>query len=158
VPDEQHKSRSIDLVPAPCAAIVWIEGRRVTDFETLLPIECKRLPTPKGKNRDVREYVISRHASTGGIQRFKAGHHGSAHKLAAMIAYVQEGTLTIWEKRVASWIEKLANGGQPGWTAGDALRLERNDETQRIAVLCSLHARDKGLEQIELRHLWLKMN
>lgn len=38
-PDEQNKGRKIDLVPAPCAATVWIEGRRHTDFDTILPIE-----------------------------------------------------------------------------------------------------------------------
>lgn len=157
-PDERHKGRKIDLVPSPCDATVWIEGRRVTDFQTLLPIECKRLPTPKSKDRDAWEYVIDRNGSTGGIQRFKAGHHGSAHKLAAMIAYVQEGKLLHWEKRVANWIKGLAKGGQPGWTADDVLHLERSDETRRIAVFCSLHSRDKGLEQIELRHLWLEMN
>jgi hypothetical protein len=157
-PDEQHKGRKIDLIPAPCDATVWIGGRRHTDFDTLLPIECKRLPTPKEKNRDIREYVVNRYASTGGIQRFKAGHHGSAHKLAAMIAYVQEGTLLYWKNRVANWIKRLAKGGQPGWTVDDVLYLERNDETRQIAVFYSSHARDKGLEQIELRHLWLKMN
>ncbi len=158
VPDEQHKGRKIDLIPAACGATVWIEGRRHTDFDTLLPIECKRLPTPKDKDRDEWEYVINRHASTGGIQRFKAGYHGAAHRLAAMIAYVQKGTPLLWEKRVSEWIEELVESGQPGWTAKDFLRLERNDKAQRLAVFRSLHARDGGLREIELCHLWLKMN
>jgi hypothetical protein len=157
-PDERHRGRKIDLVPAPCGATVWIEGRCHTDFDAILPIECKRLPTPKDKDRDEREYVINRHASTGGIQRFKAGHHGAAHKLAAMIAYVQKGTPLHWEKHVAKWIKELVESGQPGWTAKDLLRLERNDKAQRIAVFRSLHARDGGLGEIELCHLWLKMN
>jgi hypothetical protein len=157
-PDERHKGRKIDLVPAPCGVTVWIEGRRITDFDTLLPIECKRLPTPKAKDRDEREYVINRHASTGGIQRFKAGHHGSSHRLAAMIAYVQKGTLLVWEKRVGSWISGLIQDGQYGWTEDDVLRRERSDKRRRIAVFCSSHARDNDLEKIELRHLWLKMN
>jgi hypothetical protein len=84
-PDEQQRGRKIDLVPAPCGAIVWIEGRGYTDFEFLLPIECKRLPTPRGQDRDEREYVFSQYTSTGGIQRFKAGHHGASHSLGAMI-------------------------------------------------------------------------
>ena len=73
VPDERKRGRTLDLVAAPCDAIVWIEGRRHTDFDTLLPIECKRLPTPKENDRDEREYVVTRRGSTGGIQRFKAG-------------------------------------------------------------------------------------
>ena len=157
-PDEQNKGRKIDLVPAPCAATVWIEGRRHTDFDTILPIECKRLPTPIGKDRDEREYVINRQASTGGIQRFKEGHHGAAHALAAMIAYVQKETTMFWSKHVAKWIKELVEAGEPGWGTGDFLRLEQNNEEQGMAVYRSLHARDNDLGEIELRHLWLQMN
>src|SRR2546427_37316 len=31
-PDEQDKTRKIDLAPAPCSATIWIEGRSYTDF------------------------------------------------------------------------------------------------------------------------------
>jgi len=157
-PDEQNKNRKIDLVPAPCGTTICIEGRRHTDFDPLLPIECKRLPTPKGKDRDEREYVINRHASTGGIQRFKAGHHGATHSLGAMIAYVQEDSAMLWDQRVAEWIKDLVDSGQPGWTAADFLHLEREVKAQNIAIFRSLHPRDNSLQEIELRHLWLQMN
>lgn len=157
-PDEQNKNRKIDLVPAPCGTTICIEGRRHTDFDPLLPIECKRLPTPTGEDRDEREYVINRHASTGGIQRFKAGHHGSTHTLGAMIAYVQEDSAMLWDKRVAGWIKDLVDSGHPGWTAADFLHLEREVKAQRLAVFRSLHPRDNSLREIELRHLWLQMN
>jgi hypothetical protein len=157
-PDEQTKGRKIDLVPAPCGSTVWIEGRRHADFDTLLPIECKRLPTPKGKDRDEREYVISRHGSTGGIQRFKAGHHGAAHKLGAMIAYIQRETSMAWDTRVSGWIKGLVESGQPGWTTSDLLHLERDDKGLQLAVFRSSHTRESGLPQIELRHLWVGMN
>jgi hypothetical protein len=49
VPDELVRGRKIDLVSAPCGTTVWIEGRRHVDFDTIIPIECKRLPTPTGK-------------------------------------------------------------------------------------------------------------
>jgi hypothetical protein len=88
-PDEHNRGRKIDLVPAPSGVNIWVDGRQHTDFDTLLPIECKRLPTPTGSNRDEREYVFSKFGSTGGIQRFKAGHHGGQHKLGAMIGYIQ---------------------------------------------------------------------
>lgn len=162
--DEQHKGRRIDLAPKPCGVTVWIAGRPYTQYEILLPIECKILPTPKGKatpkgnDRDEREYVINRQATTGGLQRFKAGHHGAAHSVGAMIAYVQKEAPIFWEKRVASWIKDLVEAGQPGWSTGDILRLERSNEEKRIAVYSSLHARDGDLGEIELRHLWLQMN
>ncbi|MDA8179499.1 MAG: hypothetical protein M0T69_08185 [Deltaproteobacteria bacterium] len=157
-PDEQAKARKIDLVAAPCDTTIWIDGRRNVDFDTILPIECKRLPTPKGKERDEREYVFSQYSSTGGIQRFKAGHHGANHTLGAMIAYVQQETRMIWITRVTDWIKGLVEVAQPGWTAKDLLRLKHDDEAQHLAVFQSSHTRENGLPEIELRHLWVSMN
>jgi len=158
VADEQHKGRKIDLAPKPCGTTIWIDGRRHTQYDSLLPIECKRLPTPKGRNRDEREYVFNRYASTGGIQRFKAGHHGADHSLGAMIGYVQEETTALWHQRIAGWIGELAKSGVPGWTQMDLLQMERTDETLRMAVLRSSHNRENSRPKMELRHLWLQMN
>jgi hypothetical protein len=152
-PDEKVKGRTIDLVPAPSNATVWVEGRSYVDFDALLPIECKRLPTPNGKDRDEREYVFNRHASTGGIQRFKAGHHGAAHKLGGMIAYIQQETCVSWNTQVAQWINDLTASGQKGWTANDLLHLEQNDTARQVAILNSSHKRENGLLEIKLRHL-----
>ena len=157
-PDEQNKGRKIDLVPAPCGVAICVEGRRHTDFDSLMPIECKRLPTPKRADRDEREYVISRYTSTGGIQRFKAGNHGATHTIGAMIGYVQEETTGFWNNRVAGWIGELVAGGQPGWTSKDLLRLEREDAASRLAVLRSSHERQNDLAAIDLRHFWMEMN
>ena len=156
--DEKHKVRKIDLVASPCGPAIWIEGRRHTDFDSLMPIECKRLPTPQGTERDEREYVISQYSTTGGIQRFKAGHHGSIHTLGAMIGYIQEETTAFWNQRVAEWISNLIGAGQMGWTRKDLLRFERRDATLRLAVLNSSHERTNGLAEIELRHFWIEMN
>lgn len=155
--DEQHKGRKIDLVASPSGTTISIEGRRHTDFDSLMPIECKRLPIPKGNDRDEREYVISRSSSTGGIQRFKAGHHGARHIFGAMIGYVQEETTSVWQERIAKWINELITN-QPGWTAKDLLRLEQTDATLRLSVLRSSHERQNGLADIELHHLWVEMN
>jgi hypothetical protein len=155
--DEQHRGRKIDLVPSPCGVCVWIEGRRHTAFDILMPIECKRLPIPKGTDRDEREYIFSKHSSTGGIQRFKAGHHGSSHILGAMIGYLQEETTSDWDKRIAGWIAGLVDT-QSDWTANDFLHLERTDGPSRLAIYRSSHQRQNGLPIIELRHLWIEMN
>jgi hypothetical protein len=156
-PDEVRKGRKIDLVPSPCGATICVDGRRHTEFDSLMPIECKRLPTPKGDDRDEREYVFSRSTSTGGIQRFKDGHHGAAHTFGSMIGYVQEEKTAVWDKRVAGWISNLA-GVQPGWTIKDLLRLERSDSASRLSVFRSSHERQNGLPEIELCHLWMEMN
>jgi len=155
--DERHKGRKVDLVPAPCGATIWIEGRSYTDFDSLLPIECKRLPTPKGKDRDEQEYVTNRYASTGGLQRFKAGYHGAAHTLGAMIGYVQEDTAMLWYERVTGWIGDLAKARAPGWTINDQLQIESDNRRLRLAVFRSSHKRQSA-PPIELRHFWLEMN
>jgi hypothetical protein len=157
-PDEQQRGRKIDLVASPCDAIVWVEGRRCTDFDTLLPIECKRLPTPKDKDRDVREYVISQKSSTGGIQRFKAGHHGGSHTLAAMIAYVQEETAATWYDRVTSWIKELSVTASSEWSDKDLLHIVPDSKGVGLSIYHSTHARQKGLPDIKLRHIWLEMS
>jgi hypothetical protein len=144
------------LVAALSGIGIVIEGRRHIDFDPLLPIECKRLPIPKDRERDEREYAFSERATTGGIQRFKAGYHGAAHKLGAMIAYVQDGTVSDWHKQIGQWITSLA-GQQPGWSTDDLLHLERHEAAKRFASLRSLHAREKGLDKIELSHLWIEM-
>jgi hypothetical protein len=156
--DEQHKGRKIDLVASPCDSTILIEGRRHTDFDSLLPIECKRLPTPKGKERDEREYVISRYSSTGGIQRFKEGNHGAVHMLGAMIGYVQEDTVAAWDTRITGWIQELVDSAHPGWGAKDLLVAQSSDATLGLAVFRSVHERVNGLPEMELRHLWVCMN
>lgn len=156
--DEQRKGRKLDIAPKPCGTVIWIDGRRHTQYDPLLPIECKRLPTPKDKDRDEREYVFSKHASTGGIQRFKAGLHGAAHTLGGMIAYVQEDTSEIWDKRVAKWIQELVDSEEPGWTENDLIVLERAIASIGITLLRSTHTRENDLPDIKLCHLWIEMN
>ncbi|WP_316235337.1 MULTISPECIES: hypothetical protein [unclassified Bradyrhizobium] len=157
-PDENYKGRKIDLIPAPSGINLWVDGRRYSDFDPLLPIECKRLPTPAGKDRDEREYVFSKFSSTGGIQRFKAGHHGSKHTQGAMIAYIQEDTCSDWQSRVSGWISGLATAAESGWASSDQLKPRSTDVERRIAVLESTHKRLQSLPDISLYHLWVQMS
>lgn len=129
--DEAEASRKIDLVAAPCDATIWVEGRRFTQFNTLVPIECKRLPTPVRRDRDPREYVFSSHSSTGGIQRFKHSQHGAHHALGAMIGYIQTETCRFWANQVDSWISDLIGVGEPGWSHDDRLEFEDEDAAAR---------------------------
>jgi hypothetical protein len=157
VPDEVRRARAIDLAPKPCGVVLVIEGRRHTQFDTLLPIECKRLPTPRGKDRDEREYVATATGSTGGMQRFKFGHHGAAHRIAGMIAYVQEQTFSHWLTQVNGWIRDLSSGTDSSWSMTDALKPLKDDAAKGLCTLHSRHQRS-GLEELDLEHLWIKMN
>ena len=156
--DERYGGRHIDLAPKPCGTTIFIGQQRYTKYDTLLPIECKRLPIPRDKKRDEREYVTSEHATVGGIQRFKSGLHGGAHTLGAMIGYLQGDTRAQWIARIGGWIDELVGSGQPGWTAEDLLHLIYDDDALRMATLRSSHARQSGLTDIELRHIWIQMN
>lgn len=157
VPDEVRRERAIDLAPKPCGAVLIIEGRRHTQFDTLLPIECKRLPTPKGKDRDEREYVVTANGTTGGIQRFKFGHHGAAHRVGAMIAYVQDNTFSHWLAQVNGWIRDLSAETDSAWSESDSLLPLEDDTALGLCTLHSYHEREGELEEIELRHLWIRM-
>jgi hypothetical protein len=156
-PDEQQKGRKVDLVPAPSGVNIWVDGRRHADFDALLPIECKRLPTPAGTKRDEREYVFSKFGSTGGVQRFKAGHHGGHHKLGAMIGYIQQETGENWTTRIAQWIDGLISAGEADWTAADHLVSQSVDAKRRLSILQSVHKRQRDLPDICLKHLWISM-
>lgn len=156
-PDDIRAGRSIDLVVAPSGALIWIAGRQYSEYRTLLPIECKRLPTPGSKDRDQREYVFSQFSSTGGIQRFKAGHHGAAHLRAAMIGYVQDRDISYWRSELDTWIDGLVATAVQGWSADDKLAMEAHDGTTRVAALRSTHRRDGGLEPILIDHLWIEL-
>ncbi|UVK36046.1 hypothetical protein LHFGNBLO_006566 (plasmid) [Mesorhizobium sp. AR10] len=156
-PDDVRAGRSIDLVVAPSGALIWIAGREYSEYRTLLPIECKRLPTPTGKDRDEREYVFSQFSSTGGIQRFKAGHHAAGHARAAMIGYVQDRDIPFWRTQLDAWIDGLVATAVQGWSADDKLALAEHNSATGIASLQSTHRRDADLEPILIDHLWIEM-
>ena len=76
---------------------------------------------------------------------------------AYLIGYVQEEDTKFWNERVADWISALADK-TPGWTSKDMLQLRSSNEAQQTATLDSSHTRNDGLPDIELCHLWVKMN
>jgi hypothetical protein len=153
--DETYASRKTDLTVKPCETLI-IENRRHTIFDSLFPVECKRLPTPQGKDRDEREYVTSQFSTTGGIQRFKLGYHGKSHSFAAMIAYVQEQSCSYWLAKVNHWIADLAAGSNSVWNDSEKLQKQNDNPTTKVSVLKSEHQRVE-VERIELCHLWIEM-
>jgi hypothetical protein len=156
--DETYKNRSIDLVAEHYEPVIYVDGRRYIEYDTLLPIECKLLPTPKGIDRDEREYVFSKYHSAGGIHRFKMGYHGLKHTTAAMIGYVQEETIASWEKRIAEWINDLISAHNPDWIDQDHLRHLRTDTALGLGLYDSVHIRKSASTNIHLRHIWIEMN
>jgi len=154
--DEANANRKIDLIAAAAGDALLVEGRCYSDFDTILPIECKRLPIPPSNKRDEREYVITEGGCQGGIQRYKEGQHGAAHERAALIAYVQKQGFEYWLELIGTWINELCRNRRPGWSLADALTAISQDDVVGIAVHESVHARD-NLPDIHMRHMWVRM-
>lgn len=155
VPDETKGNRTIDLAAKPKDPELLVGGIRYTPLDTLLPVECKRLPTPK--NRDEREYVFTAPKRQGGIQRFKHGLHAAGHDFAAMIGYVQANTSAHWLEQVNGWISDLANSSGPLWSLADRLQLSTTTGSGGVTRMRSKHTRANGSTDIVLEHLWVRM-
>lgn len=156
--DEVRRDRNLDIEVSPSSDEIYVEGRMHTLYETVLAIECKRLPTPPGKNRDEREYVITAEKTTGGIQRFRRGDHGSNQSVVGMIGYIHEGSYPDWIKNINGWITALASeSGELQWTESDQL-VEQGDPTIEPYRAKSIHGRLKELGDILIYHIWIQMN
>ncbi|MCJ2102487.1 hypothetical protein [Methylobacterium sp. E-046] len=156
-PDETDGRRSIDLIAGAAGIVIWITGRSYNEYQSLIPIECKRLPVPASPDRDQREYLISNISTTGGVQRFKAGHHGAAHERAAMIGYVQEHDVSHWHTTLSQWIDDIVATPVVGWSKADKFTMSDHDVVSRVATLTSVHDRKPGMKPIKIDHLWIEM-
>lgn len=158
ITDETVGGRTIDLAPKPKGCALIIAGIAYTEFDMLLPIECKRLPTPQnGATRDKREYVVVQGKTTGGIQRFKLGLHGAKHTFAAMIAYVQDSTCEHWHNEVNGWISDLPQIEGPLWSLADCLNGPLIHSANGLSRTNSQHSRPNGMADILVEHLWIRM-
>jgi hypothetical protein len=156
-PEKGAPNRAIDVAVYPAGDKILIDGMLHGDFDRILAIECKRLPTPKGKERDPREYLFSQFGSRGGVQRFKVGQHGSEHSLCAMIGYVQAKDIPHWQQQVGMWLNEILQLEVPLWNSNDQISLNNHEIGKRVAMLQSNHARGNGLPDIALKHLWIEM-
>ena len=158
----QSPGRAADLAVKP-GKIFSVEVIGYSEFEQLLPIECKRLPTPPDTRRSDCEYVhgLPGHR-TGAIERFKHGLHGPANRRALIIAYVQSESFTHWQAAINERLAKLANDGIDNGLWGppeflSALSACRAD----LLKLVSHHRRLQppgNSDRIKIEHLWLVMN
>lgn len=173
-PDDGASGRAPDIA-ARTMSELCIGARVYGRYAILLPMECKRLPTPRpGPNRDEREYVASnilgangRPRLSGGIQRFKRRAHGRKHTRAVMIGYVQAQTPEHWFAQVNGWIDERASGDST-WCAfhrechRKAERLHRLRVEGSVTRLRSRHRRDvpnqPPMAPIVIDHLWIEMS
>ena len=152
----QSGHRSVDLA-ASLAERTVLEAHLYTIYDPILVLEGKRLPAPSSDRE--KEYVTGGQRRTGGIQRFKLRLHGGQLNLAALIGYVQQGSVNHWFKTINQWISKVAtispNDGC-NWSNDEVLGLLEEDFAHRTASYRSVHQRSSG-NKIELFHLWIEM-
>lgn len=159
----QAGSRRTDIgVMVP--GTITVEGRDYEDFVQLLPIECKRLPTPRDKRRSDCEYVhgLSGHR-TGAVERFKHGLHGPTNPRAMIVAYVQEEGFEHWQAIINQRLKKLdVDRVDDGlWTPVEQLSSDQSRTTPICKKLRSTHRRLQPPAfsgTVEIEHLWLLMN
>lgn len=133
-------------------------------YDPFLVIECKRLPTPGGKDRE-REYVSGFHSNgspTGGIQRFKLSLHGSQVEVAAVVGYIEKHDSNHWHKEINQWLADLVSNPRADgarWSLSEQLQ-ELSTDGDDAAWCDSEHRRigDCITPEIRLRHLWVKMS
>lgn len=159
----QTAGRRGDIAVKPLGTI-RVEGRTYYDFLQLLPIECKRLPTPPDIRRSDLEYVHGKPGHrTGGIERFKHGLHGPTNQHALMIAYVQAESFTHWLTAINTRLVKLAADGvdEGIWNPSEPLSNCTSAHSPEVQRLKSCHRRLRppcSSDNLEMEHIWLRMN
>ena len=155
-PDTAKGGRTIDLIASPKGCSIWINGRQHTYYDPLIPIECKRLPTPDLKKRERREYLHTRRSTTGGVQRFMAGLHGGNYETAAIIGYVQSRTSDAWMETLNHWVKAFVACTVKPWTTADSIAIEHHDAVARTILGRSSH-NSVVRPPFELWHLLVEM-
>ncbi|HBG26748.1 MAG: hypothetical protein A2Y10_00790 [Planctomycetes bacterium GWF2_41_51] len=158
--EPQAINRTVDMA-AKTTENMLIEAKLYTKYDPVLVFECKRLPAPEIKRE--KEYVSGKDPNkiSGGIQRFKLGHHGAKHDLAAMIGYVQDESFNHWQDKINEWILELVKnpiGDSCNWNPTEILNMAKEDTSIGAVHYLSTHKRNGTVEsEIEIHHLWVMM-
>ncbi len=140
--------------------MIAVDGRDYYDWVQLLPIECKRLPTPPDKKRSDCEYVHGTPGHrTGAIERFKHRLHGPSNRRAMIIGYVQSESLDHWLETINARLAKLAKEAVDDglWDPAEFLTKAGMMNLEDLQRFQSSHRRNDSSE-VSIRHLWVSMN
>ena len=156
------KQRSVDIAAMP-KDNVTIQARTFNRYQSILDIECKRLPAPSSKRK--QEYLTGEPEITGGIQRFKLSLHGIDLNECVMIGYIEDKNPTQWFEILNQWISEL-HGKQTSdtlvWSNDEQLTEFKYDANQKTSHSQSKHSRidaeGKKCQAISIHHLWVEMN
>ncbi len=166
-PQNEKATRTIDIEVIPDGGPNGIlAGTRTIDVtEGLYGIEAKRLPTPNnGSEIREREYVVGRwdqrevdsKSISGGIERFKEGHHSPDLNRSAIIAFVQGEGFPHWTSQIDNWINEMIQtpllSHHAPWEDSDRLRpLQQLPQMAEFQSVSLRHSKPP----ISLRHYWI---
>jgi hypothetical protein len=157
--EKQTGTRRVDFSALP-SRNQFVGSTFCSIYDPFIVFEGKRLPAP-AKDRK-KEYVTGGSLRSGGIQRFKLGLHGANHRIAALVGYVQRGTLSDWFTEINDWIRELRGSTEGGgnWADGEELMSFVEDRLGGIGICSSLHPRGGNVvsPEIVIRHFWPIMN
>lgn len=138
-------------------------GRQYSSYNTNIFcwIEAKRLPTPKSRHRDEREYVFVDHSQiqfegNGGIERFKLNKHGEGLPVSIMFGYVQSNTFEYWEEKVNQWLLTYASI-DPCYHEEKLIRISPNGNRFQSTHLRVDHRSGQKMNDITIYHFWITL-
>lgn len=158
----QRGGRRADASATPIQRIL-VEDKRRRLGEVILPIECKRIPTPKQRNEI--EYVIGDgqgNKRSGAIQRFKHGDHGHRNRYGLLIGYVEQQGYAHWHQAINQRLLELSetNFDESLWKGPEQLHTESR-QNSKVHRLSSKHRRKQppaNSGEINLFHLWIQLS
>jgi len=158
--EKQTGTRRVDMSALPISAGI-IGQIYHSIYAPFLVLEGKRLPAPPPISRE-REYVTGGTEKSGGIQRFMLSLHGANQKTAAIVGYIQSGSLQSWHSKINQWIRDLASDTtavEEKWFVDEQLAEFAADHALHIASAWSRHRRSGAAvsAEIRIRHLWVVM-
>ena len=161
----QHGNRTVDIGVHGTAEETVIGASTYSLYDPFLVIECKRLPSPGGRDRE-QEYAngyTNTGSPTGGIQRFKLGLHGKNVETAVIVGYIQMNDPKHWRKTINNWIRDLSKSTQKDslhWCEDEQLSKSKSDKPVGMYSLRSKHPRlSVGITlPIEVLHYWIVMS
>jgi hypothetical protein len=157
--ERQAGRRSVDISALPTES-GFAGSTYYSVYDPFLVFEAKRLPAPKENLSREREYLTGGESKSGGVQRFKLGLHGSKHRVASLIGYIQDGDATEWLNQINEWIRALsaAQASPEKWNEGEQLSAFSKKSSARTARCSSNHPRVGGVtNSILIYHLWIEM-
>ena len=160
--EDSKENTSTDFAAFGTYAYAQSSQQKGEEFP-LVKFEAKRLSSTLPKRRE-REYVLGEYEkgeqlkNSGGIERFKNLRHGKDVRHAGIIGYVQTNSFAYWLEKVNGWIRDEINSPHDSVLTWDESDYLQNDWSN--SKLCSYVSKPKrkGLAQLIMRHIWIKLN